>query len=102
MKKKEVNNDIHFVLAVIFLLCFTANISSLMLYQPEATRDLSYIPIVSFFFTIGIALCLFIIVVIKHFERPDKTKMLLEKFDEMNKSLQSIFDSINKNTKTTE
>lgn len=74
MKKKKVNNDIHFVLAVIFLLCFTANISSLMLYQPEATRDLSYIPIVSFFFTIGIALCLFIIIVIKLFEGSDTTK----------------------------
>ena len=85
MKKKEVNNDIYFVLAIIFLLCFTANISSVILYQSEATtQNLSFIPIVSFFVTIGLALCLFVIVVIKLFEKPDKTKMLLSKFDEVN------------------
>lgn len=74
MKKKKVNNDIHFVLAVIFLLCLIANISSLILCQLEVAKDLSYIPIVSFFFMIGIAFCLFIIIVIKLFEGSDTTK----------------------------
>lgn len=97
MKKKEVNNDIYFVLAIIFLLCFTANISSVILYQSEATtQNLSFIPIVSFFVTIGLALCLFVIVVIKLFEKPDKTKMLLSKFDEVNQSIQNIYDIIKK------
>ena len=97
MKKKEVNNDIYFVLAIIFLLCFTANISSVILYQSEATtQNLSFIPIVSFFVTIGLALCLFVIVVIKLFEKPDKTKILLSKFDEVNQSIQNIYDIIKK------